>query len=793
MVIKIKLRDSLEDSVDHCAKFKKIVKEVQNISGRINKLFPTYTNHDIHHLEHVEAYANRIIPEDVKNELNIDEIFFLLCGIWLHDVGMVFVDDELPIYENKNTEERKSFEKYVRENHNIRSETYINKHHEKLGLHWHEAEIIGKIAKGHRQIKLNELEDDNYKGSHIRISFLSSILRLADECHVDETRESALSKIGIDKKTILNYYNSHEKIDYVEINHEDKSILINCKIDNRSDLKELNEIKNKIQSELNNLTDILKQSDIILTNVKLNHHSNEFIEKELILHIANGNDDFSEFEIKDLENINIKDRLTKLCSENIIIETNSKYKLNETIETYEKIFRTFEEKGDLQLFYFTSYSQNMIPKVLSKFNDKFGAIYLENQNSRIDLLKNSPTAAKFAFNFDDFLEFSNFNTDSNQNGELVLDYLLLMSIFNDIKYYRKEINFNEIKTAISKMDIKTDDLIMSINQYEKFGENNIKIDKNESDDEKNIKFSIKLQTDEKFEDMLSASLKSGNPLKLVGDRIIELKVEENGEVETSTPDAIIFHPPKHYFDLKLGDSWYNNIEFKLQEISEGQFKFTSTSEKIDIIIEFGFDFPNDKISFALIYKSNEIKDIFYWYLFKYQCSGSDLIIYYKDEVIFENKIPSNDLTIEFIEYYRKLNKINNELKLNLIHNEGYNMNDTDFKSIDILYSLIKNNYLAKPEINLPFNGTVEDLQKILENELKTFSTKMKYHVTLLGHEIDLGFGEFNINSLLIENKKELLETIKLKDYNETVEVILKIREESSEDIIINFEDFKNYN
>lgn len=432
----------------------------------------------------------------------------------------------------------------------------------------------------------------------------------------------------------------------------------------------------------------------------------------------------------------------------------------------------------------------MIPKVLSKFNEKFGAIYLENQNSRIDLLKNSPTAAKFAFNFDDFLEFSNFNTDSNQNGELVLDYLLLMSIFNDAKYYRKEINFNEIKTAISKINIKTDDLLMSINQYEKFGENNIKMDEDESDDKKNIKFSIKLQTDEKFEDMLSASLKSGNPLKLVGDRIIELKVEENGEVETSTPDAIIFHPPKHYFDLKLGDSWYNNIEFKHQEISEGHFKFTSTSEKIDIIIEFEFDFPNDKISFAPIYKSNEIQDIFHWYLFKYQCSGSDLILYYKDEPIFENKMPSNELTIDFIEYYRKLNKINNELKLNLIHNEGYNMNDSDFKSIDILYSLIKNNYLAKTQINLPFNGSVEDLEKILENELKTFSTKMKYYVTLLSHEIDLGFGEFNINSLVIENKKELLETVKLKDDKETIEVVLKIREKSSDEIIINFEDFK---
>lgn len=87
------------------------------------------------------------------------------------------------------------------------------------------------------------------------------------------------------------------------------------------------------------------------------------------------------------------------------------------------------------------------------------------------------------------------------------------------------------------------------------------------------------------------------------------------------------------------------------------------------------------------------------------------------------------------------------------------MNDSDFKSIDILYSLIKNNYLVKSQINLPFNGLVKDLQKIMKNELKTFSTKMKSHVTLLGREIDLGFGEFNINSLVIENKKELLETI----------------------------------
>ena len=177
-------------------------------------------------------------------------------------------------------------------------------------------------------------------------------------------------------------------------------------------------------------------------------------------------------------------------------------------------------------------------------------------------------------------------------------------------------------------------------------------------------------------------------------------------------------------------------------------------------------------------------------MFKYQCSGRDLIIYYKDEIIFENKIPENELTTEFIDYYRKLNKINNELKLNLTHDEEYNINETDFKSIDILYSLIKNNYLIQTQINIPFNGSVENLQKILKNESKMFSTKMKYHVTLLGHEIDLGFGELNIKSVIIKNKEELLEIIKLKDKSEEIEVILKIQEKSSDEIIINFENFK---
>lgn len=573
------------------------------------------------------------------------------------------------------------------------------------------------------------------------------------------------------KKTIQDYYNSYEKIDYVNINHEKGTISIICKIDCQFDLKKLNKIKSKIQSELDKIKDILKKSNINLTTVILNHHSNVFIEKEIILHLANENDNFNEFEIENLPDFNIEDRLMKLCSENIIIKSDSKFRLNETITTFETIFKIFEENGDLDIFYFTKYTENMIPKVFSKLNNKFGALYLENQNARIKLLKNSPTSAKLAFNFDEFLELYNFNIDTNQNGELVLDYLLLMSIFNDMKYYRENINFNEIETAITELNMKNYDLQSRVQQYKQFGEDHITIGENEStDNERDIEFSIKIRTDEKFEDMLTAAYKTGTPLKLLGDRIEEFKIEKNGEIETSSPDAVVFHPPKHHFDLKIGECWYNNIEFILQEPSEDKFKFTSTSDKIDVILEFIFDFVNNKISFTIMYKSNEIKDVFYWYLFKYQCSGRDLKIYYKNEAIFETELPNNDLTNEFIEYYRKLNKINDELKLNMIHKNEYQITNSDFESIDTLYSLIKNNSITMNEIKFPFRGPVEDLKKILENESKEFSSKLNYNITLLGYKIDLGFGETKITSFNIKNKENLLKIIKSKEIMEKLKL-----------------------
>lgn len=787
----IELSELLKQSPDYFSRFEKIRIKVTNVSGRINALFPTYTNHDVNHLEHVEEYANRIIPDEVKNDLNIDEIFFLLCGIWLHDMGMVFDENEINEFNAMDENQRSEFAYNIRLSHNIRSETYIYEHSDELGLGWHEAVIIGKIAKGHRQIDLHNVDDENYKGSIIRVSFLSAVLRLADECHVDESRESSLSKFGIDKKIIHDFYLSHEKIDHVGFDFENENILISCKIENKDDLNKLIKIKSKIQEELDGIVDILKETGISLNNVRLEHFSNKLIEKEIILYLSNGKDTLDEFEIDGLTDFKIDDTLNKLCSENKIIKNGSKFKLNKSIDIYEKIFKEFEEYGDLDEFYFTDDSQEMIPELMIRFNEKFNAFYLNSYDDRVKILKNSPTAAKFAFNFEDYLEFPNFDINSNQNGELIFDYLLLMSIFNDVRYYKNKISFDEVESAITKLNWNNDDILSKIHQYKNFDKNKLKIEDIPDNEDYPISLTVKFKSDdEDVSKVIASAFKSGNPAKFLGDRVLEVTVTENGVTESYSPDALIFSPSNISFDLKLGQCWYNDIEFKRQELTDKKFKFTSVSDKIDVIIEMILEFDENnkfsKFNLKISSKSHKIKDMLYFYLFTNQHSLGDIKIYCDNLVIFEDKFPKNEITEKFIEKYRRLDRINDKLNLNLTHNEGYMINDEDFEFVEMINSKIETNCVETSILSKPVVCSISELKEFLSNENNNFSFKLNCCVTLLGKNIDLGRGNVDIDSLCIINKDELLTLIEAHDDNDEVETILTIGDNNHEKLTIKF-------
>jgi hypothetical protein len=141
-----------------------IRKIAQSLLSYTHGKFPYYTPHDFSHSENVEENLSWLVPDDIKQKMNACEIFFLIVSAWLHDWGLV-------------GEEGEDSAK-IREEHHIRTEANFERMHDKVNLSEHEARIIGRICKGHRQVDLNTPEyDDIVFGQNIKISGQGFLLR----------------------------------------------------------------------------------------------------------------------------------------------------------------------------------------------------------------------------------------------------------------------------------------------------------------------------------------------------------------------------------------------------------------------------------------------------------------------------------------------------------------------------------------------------------------------------------------------------------------------------------------
>ena len=191
-------------------KLEEIKARAEPLLAKITETFPEYTIHDIRHSEKVLEKLEVVIPDSLKQEMNVYEVFFLMASAYLHDIGMV---DLLELIEEDEEEFKKFREfikkeklkepeisdeeakrRFIREHHHIRSEKWIMKHYPKLGIKEedeHQARIIRRICRGHRKEDLSSKEFDSqraYGGEIINEPLLSAFLRIADELDLDFER-----------------------------------------------------------------------------------------------------------------------------------------------------------------------------------------------------------------------------------------------------------------------------------------------------------------------------------------------------------------------------------------------------------------------------------------------------------------------------------------------------------------------------------------------------------------------------------------------------------------------------
>jgi len=159
-----------------------------------------YTDHGSDHSRRIIEHLNRL-TEGI--ELRDEEVFLLLCGAWLHDIGM-FVG----IKEGESYDE-------TRKRHHIRSAEWVKKLtkpeefqrikgwerliEEQLTFSFFNVDDelvhIEDLCKGHRGRKhFESLQKEKIMtgGVKIRIRLLVAFLRIADECDIDKRRSPLL-------------------------------------------------------------------------------------------------------------------------------------------------------------------------------------------------------------------------------------------------------------------------------------------------------------------------------------------------------------------------------------------------------------------------------------------------------------------------------------------------------------------------------------------------------------------------------------------------------------------------
>ncbi|MDO4869931.1 MAG: hypothetical protein Q4A65_06605 [Bacillota bacterium] len=257
--------------------------------SRYTILFPEFTDHSETHSMAIVDYCNQIMGKDIISRLNADELYVLLMGCYLHDIGMGISQKEYEefcpqidfgdYYEGKKNS---SMQGVVRAFHSEFSGCFIRKYAALFDLPSEEhLQAIVQVTRGHRVVDLFDEQEYPEKlklknGNTISMPFLAAVLRLADDLNVAKDRNSRLffdpDNHSTERQRLENL--KHEAIRKMEI-YPDR-IEMEAVTDDPQIRSEIIKLAGKLQKSLDYCADVVsRRSDFRLTQkkieLKINH------------------------------------------------------------------------------------------------------------------------------------------------------------------------------------------------------------------------------------------------------------------------------------------------------------------------------------------------------------------------------------------------------------------------------------------------------------------------------------------------------------------------------------------
>lgn len=244
--------------------FRNSIFAIERLLQNYTMVFPFYTDHSFQHAEQIINYCNILLGRENAEKLNADEIYILLMGACLHDVGMglsekdllQMVPDVKGAEEYMNNHSGEHIGGVARAFHNEFSACFIRKYAALFEMPDEYIDPVCQVARGHR--KVNLLDENEMKrvvelsnGQKVRLAYLAAIVKLADELDVTSNRNLLLDykNMGYESHEQEMCFKSHFAIKSLEENNDE--LLLNYYSYDKDVLDEIDLIGGKIRTTFN--------------------------------------------------------------------------------------------------------------------------------------------------------------------------------------------------------------------------------------------------------------------------------------------------------------------------------------------------------------------------------------------------------------------------------------------------------------------------------------------------------------------------------------------------------------
>lgn len=252
-----------ELSKDLHERFNSVVFSSPYILTKYKTLFPTFTDHSIIHSLNVIEFCNKIIGDQI-DKMNVDEIYAILLGSYLHDTGMGVSKEDYEEFTPQidfgsyfDNHSKEDIPAIVRSFHHEYSGLFIKKYARFFDFPSDEyMHAVVQIARGHRKVNLEDkkeypIEYPLSNGNTICLPYLAALVRLADEIDVTAARNCLIDfdfSFLTDEIDIIEFA-KHEAVK--DLVTTDKEFIVKVETDDEHLIKELEKLVEKMQKTLN--------------------------------------------------------------------------------------------------------------------------------------------------------------------------------------------------------------------------------------------------------------------------------------------------------------------------------------------------------------------------------------------------------------------------------------------------------------------------------------------------------------------------------------------------------------